>query len=143
MPRFVLLYHDCPPEYVRASHWDLMFEVGDSLRTLALRALPKNWHAAHLQTATAFPASPALATENSVSAEPLGDHRREYLRYEGPLSDQRGRVSRIDAGTFKTLAQSEGRWQIKLAGHYIRGAITLTAGAADTKQWTLTSHECD
>ena len=92
MPRFVLLYHECPAKYARASHWDLMLEVGESLRTWALLSCPTTGAAAQSYTASLFPACAAASTENIVGAEPLGDHRRDYLEYEGPVSGQRGRV---------------------------------------------------
>ncbi len=106
MPRFVLLYHECPSDYARASHWDLMLEAGESLRTWALYELPNDWRAAHSYTATLVSSCTAASAENNVGAEPLGDHRRDYLEYEGPVSGQRGRVTRIDAGSYQTLSES-------------------------------------
>ena len=43
MPRFVLLHHECPPGYVKPSHWDFMLEFGDVLWTWELRELPAGW----------------------------------------------------------------------------------------------------
>src|SRR5687767_761642 len=106
MPRFVLLYHVCPAGYARASHWDLMLESGQSLRTWALCELPHEWLAAQVYTAQLYPACAAASAENTVSAEPLGNHRRDYLEYEGPVSDERGQVTRIDAGSYETLSES-------------------------------------
>lgn len=74
MPRFVILEHDHP-----VLHWDLLLEAGDVLHTWRLVAPPG--------------AEPIEATA-------LGDHRRMYLDYEGPVSGQRGTVRRHDAGTF-------------------------------------------
>jgi len=37
-------------------------------------------------------------TDRPILATRLADHRRAYLRYEGPISDDRGRVVRLDAG---------------------------------------------
>ena len=96
MPRFVLLYHDCPPNYPRPSHWDLMLEAGDTLRTWALEQLPRDWHAVQLLTSKrVFHIVLAVAESNEVAAEELGDHRRDYLEYEGEVSDNRGRVIRV------------------------------------------------
>jgi hypothetical protein len=119
MPRFVLLYHECPPDYVRSSHWDLMFEVGDVLRTWAVEKLPRDWRAARERTAEVAGDCPPLADFNLVAAEQLGDHRIAYLQEEGPLSGNRGGVRRIDAGTY------EGDDLIALNGELIRGAIRL------------------
>ena len=86
MPRFVLLRHDCPPDYERPSHWDLMLESDGVLRTWRLAALPQT-------------------PPDSMEAEELADHRLAYLEYEGPVGGERGTVSRVDAGTFETLAE--------------------------------------
>ena len=41
MPRFVILHHVTLPGADRASHWDLMLEMGDALRTWALPTPPE------------------------------------------------------------------------------------------------------
>jgi hypothetical protein len=112
MPRFVLLFHVCPPKYPRPSHWDLMLEAGGALETWALPALPHAWHAARQQTAATFPACPAIAVDNSIIAERLAGHRLAYLDYEGPVSGERGEVFRIAAGTFTLESQSAERWLV-------------------------------
>lgn len=138
MPRFVLLYHECPAGYDRASHWDLMLDAGDSLRTWALLELPRDWQAARSYTASHFPACAAASAENVVAAEPLGDHRRDYLEYEGPVSGQRGRVTRIDAGRYESLNESRQSWTIELSGERLRSTATLAADTKNTGTWTLT-----
>ena len=66
MPRFVVLYHETPPDHDRPPHFDLMLETGQVLRTFAL----PRWPAAGEVTA----------------AEALADHRLAYLDYEGPIT---------------------------------------------------------
>lgn len=39
----------------------------------------------------------------SVPAQQLPDHRRAYLDYEGPLSDGRGSVARLEAGVCQVV----------------------------------------
>jgi hypothetical protein len=134
MPRFVLLYHDCPPHYERPSHWDLMLEAGGALRTWALRELPRDWLAAYRRTAELDPNCPPLAAESTVAAEPLGDHRLAYLELEGPLSGDRGAVKRIDAGALATHAESRDCWNLSLTGDLVRGEICLRAGSP---AWSL------
>jgi hypothetical protein len=119
MPRFVLLYHECPPEYARSSHWDLMLEVGEVLRTWAVAKLPRSWRAAWEKTAELYPDCPVLADFNLVAAEPLGDHRLAYLNEEGPLSGDRGSVRRIDSGTY------EGEDPLMVQGQLIQGRVYL------------------
>jgi DNA polymerase ligase (LigD)-like protein len=124
MPRFVLLFHDCPPDFGRASHWDLMLESGGVLRTWALTEMPR-----------------MSAPGQSMDTERLADHRLAYLEYEGPVSGERGTVRRVDAGTFETLVEAHDRWEVALSGNVLRGKIALRRGQGD--QWTLTVERCD
>jgi hypothetical protein len=137
MPRFVLLYHDCPPRYVRPSHWDLMLEAGDALRTWALARLPRDWKTAHAQTAVFHPECPPIDDEPSVPAEQLADHRLDYLEQEGPLSGSRGHVRCIDRGTYHSETDSRDCWQLTLAGHSCRARIVLRRTSPGAAQWTL------
>lgn len=63
-----------------------------------------------------------------IAAEPLGDHRKIYLDYEGPLSGDRGRVRRWDAGTMEWLADTAERVVVRLEGARIRGQATMAEG---------------
>jgi hypothetical protein len=125
MPRYVLLYHECPPEYERPSHWDLMLETDGKLRTWALCQLPCGWEAARAQTATQFASCPALAKEDSVSVERLADHRIDYLYEEGALTGNRGEVHRIDSGNYATVAQDSKSWTVALTGNLLQGRLWL------------------
>jgi hypothetical protein len=99
-PRFVVLEHDHP-----FLHWDLMLEAGEALRTWRL----------------AVPPGPGT----QVEATPLGEHRRLYLDYEGPVSGDRGRVARWDHGTFTWEGQGEGLVVVRLNGVQLRGLLRL------------------
>jgi len=83
--RYVVLHHT---DYGDA-HFDLMIEPApDSEKLLT-------WRAAH------WPA----AAGDTLSR--IADHRRDYLNYEGPVSNNRGRVERVAAGKCEfSLAQS-------------------------------------
>jgi hypothetical protein len=137
MPRFVLLYHECPPDYVRASHWDLMFERGDCLWTWALGQLPREWGVLRARTVEAHPSCAAVAGENGVVAEQLGDHRLDYLELEGRLSGNRGSVTRIETGEYASESETPERWQIALNGSAWCGRILLERRGPDAAQWTL------
>jgi hypothetical protein len=139
MPRFVLLYHDCPPHYERPSHWDLMLEAGQSLRTWALPQLPSDWKILRRRTAAAYPDCPPIADDNTVGAEPLGNHRLDYLEKEGPLSGDRGDVSRIECGTYAGETEIADRLELSLAGGNWSGRITLQQ-ADDEAPWALSVH---
>jgi hypothetical protein len=138
MPRFVLLYHECPPSYERPSHWDFMLESGDALRTWALPQLPQAWHKAHATTTTLQEVCPPLLHENVVPADQLADHRLAYLDQEGPLSGERGHVQRIDAGTFTTQLESADRFDFTLVGNVLQGRVSLHRASPNDAQWQLT-----
>ena len=111
MPRFVVLRHQMPPESTRPLHWDLMLEEGDHLITWALSAAP--------------------AIDRPLKALPLTDHRLEYLEYEGPLSGNRGVVSRHDWGTYEKLFEDDHQRVIALNGRYICGRATIAKQPQD------------
>ncbi|MFL5338878.1 MAG: DNA polymerase ligase N-terminal domain-containing protein [Gemmataceae bacterium] len=101
MPRYVILTHDHPH-----LHWDFMIEVGPVLRTWRLDRPPE--------------------PDVEIRAEPLGDHRLTYLNYEGPLSGDRGRVTRWDAGSYEFSDCGPTELVMKLAGGRLCGTARLT-----------------
>ena len=100
MPRFVLLEH-----HWDGVHWDFMLEDGEVLRTWAIDA-------------------PIVAGVD-LPARALGDHRRLYLEYEGEISGNRGRVRRIDGGTYRVLIWSADHVRVELAGTQLVGDVDL------------------
>lgn len=89
--RFALLRHDH-----QGSHWDFFLENEGVLHTWALSELP--------------------AQGLEVRARKLPDHRLLYLDYEGPISGDRGHVSRVDAGTYIALNWTHDLLTVKLQG---------------------------
>jgi hypothetical protein len=116
MPRFVILLHELPSGHARASHWDLMLECGHALRTWALAG------------------EPLSAPE--IEAEQLPDHRLAYLDYEGPVSEDRGAVSRWDAGDYQVTSQTAEELRIALHGARFSGRLTLRQ-QADGHFWRV------
>lgn len=108
MPQYVILRHELPPGNVRTSHYDVMFDTGTTLRTWAVDAPPDSPH--------------------EQLAEPLPEHRRDYLTYEGPVSGNRGEVTRWDEGTYETLDEADGKFIAKVAGKRLHGTINIVAG---------------
>lgn len=112
MPRFVILEHDYPE-----LHWDLMLEAGEVLHTWRLAQAPEN-------------------SAEAIPATALGDHRRLYLDYEGPVSGGRGTVRRWDAGEFVAAAETApDRHAFKLHGARIYGEFWLEHVGGD--MWTF------
>lgn len=54
----------------------------------------------------------ALEPGESVDAEHIGDHRPDYLDYEGPVSGDRGHVTRIARGRILEWGVEDGAWRI-------------------------------
>jgi hypothetical protein len=84
--RYVVLRHERIPQ----PHYDLMFETapGSTLAT---------WRSAD------WPITPTTVFV------PLSDHRHEYLEYEGPVSNNRGHVRRVAAGSHVVEQNDEQR----------------------------------
>jgi hypothetical protein len=117
MPRFVVLHHVMPAGSDRPSHWDLMLETGDSLRTWAL------------------PLAPTVGQGQTVDA--LAAHRLAYLEYEGPVSGDRGEVTRWDAGEFELLGESASRLELRLRGEKLDCTVILTQLPDSRDRWQI------
>ena len=91
MLRFVVLQHSGFGD----PHFDLMFETspGSPLATWRCDQWP-------------FGEQPNL--------EPLGDHRRAYLDYEGPVSGNRGTVRRVESGTHVVIENGPEQLVVEL-----------------------------
>lgn len=114
--RFVVLRHETRD----GVHWDLMLEREAGLATWRLEAVP----------------SPA--GEAAIPAERIGDHRREYLEYEGLLSGDRGTVRRYDAGVYRLVLADETGWEMDFVGRVLRGRYGLSAkGLGSPSEWVL------
>lgn len=105
MPRFVLLHHKTPPGAAKPDHFDLMLEVGTVLKTWTVWTFPE------------------VARPNRAVAD--FDHRLAYLDYEGPISGNRGEVSRADSGTYTLLSQDSEHVRIEVQGKRLQGTLVL------------------
>ena len=101
MPRFVLLEHDHP-----VLHWDFMLERPEQLTTFRLQQFP--------------------TPDTPIPAEPLPDHRKLYLDYEGPVSGNRGTVQRRDAGEYRLQEETTDCIILEIEGQTIRGMVSLS-----------------
>jgi hypothetical protein len=124
MPRFVVLRHETPPGYPRESHFDLMFERGEALWTLAALQLPVH-------------GEPVVADE-------LFEHRLAYLDYEGDVSAGRGSVRRVDAGDYGQQGTGDGERGtgeivLEISGSVLRGVLRLTplASTDGVQRWRV------
>jgi hypothetical protein len=117
MPRYVILLHQMPADSGRPTHWDLMLEDGETLRTWALQALPEHGTAAQVRM--------------------LPDHRPAYLSYEGPVSGNRGSVRRWDHGEFQWVQRNDHTLQIRVLGQRLHGEIRLTCQQTTAEFWRM------
>lgn len=117
MPRFVVLQHDHP----ESLHWDFLLEFDDRMLTWALPLPP--------------------CYDHPLPARALPDHRKEYLQYEGPVSQGRGTVVRWDRGTFECLVRDEDRVEVDLRGAKLVGRLCIERSSQSPEewQWHLTS----
>jgi hypothetical protein len=97
--RYVVLHH----EGIAEPHYDLMFETSPGSELTTWRGT--EWPIHHASALTK-----------------LADHRRAYLDYEGPLSDDRGFVKRISAGTFLLANNNTGLF----AGEFTDTGVQFT-----------------
>jgi hypothetical protein len=95
MPEFVILHHEIPAlDSGRQDHWDLMLEENEKLLCWAIPVMP----------------GPGVRS----TAIQLEDHRPIYLRYQGPISGGRGRVTRVLNGQLEWIEKSDNRFHAKL-----------------------------
>jgi hypothetical protein len=111
MPRFVILQHDAPA----GTHFDFMLASGDVLKTWQLPEPPRP----HV----------------SIECEALADHRLAYLDYEGPVSGDRGSVTRWDCGDYTIEQQNDTVWIVRLAGNETKGTATLRRLPGTSARW--------
>lgn len=105
MPRFAILHHVTRTDAEKPDHYDLLLEDGDVLKTYTL------WN---------FPSVGVPAT-----AIPDFDHRMIYLDYEGPISGNRGEVTRADEGTFSWIIRQDDLVTVHLQGERLQGRLIL------------------
>ena len=115
MPRFAILYHETPAGSSRPHHFDFLLQSGDILRTWALTEQP--------------------SAGQAVEARVLADHRLHYLDYEGPVSENRGTVTRWDGGTFQWLSDTPREVRVRLTGARLVGTVSLTSRTDTSGTW--------
>lgn len=98
--RYVVLLHRWAEGQSRrgGDHYDWMFETEGGLWTWAT--------------------DDSLSSDRPamIAATRLPDHRTEYLDYEGPVSGNRGTVSRVEAGRFRRQPSDPDRFEFVVSG---------------------------
>ena len=121
-------------------NWRSLLPSGEVLRIEFCRCQPRR----SVRDINARPSTPALGSNvgsrrrtpdlatgrasrrrHKIPAEPLPDHRIEYLDYEGPVSGNRGTVTQFDVGTFTLVSESDGL-RVELSGRKLRCIAELS-----------------
>ena len=113
--RFVVLRHVDRDD----AHFDLMIDLGHALAT---------WKMAQ---------PPELCRDAPMRCARIGDHRRIYLDYEGPVSGNRGDVSVYDQGTCSIDTAEPARWELRFNGRRMLGWFLLELAADEPQSWSL------
>ena len=103
--RFVILKHQGHGDL----HYDLMLEGKDKLVTWSCSQNP--------------------LTHPNARCRRIADHRKVYLEYEGPVSQNRGTVERVDSGRYEAIEIGESRWVVLLRGGDGGACVELTLPA--------------
>jgi hypothetical protein len=117
MSRFTISFHDCPDDQPRPSHWDLFLEEEGQLRTWAIAQEPM--------------------PNVELLAEQLSEHRLAYLEYEGPVSGNRGTVTRWDYGEYERIEATNDRLVLEMSGTRCAGRLQLTRDAERPQRWRV------
>ena len=111
--RFVLLRHVPGPGFKdpgrQLPHWDLMLEHENRLVSWAFDEHPLDL----LDTSLTHSLESGIAVP--LVGLPTKDHRLDFLEYEGPLSRNRGLVTRHLAGTYQWLRRTPARVAVRLS----------------------------
>ncbi|MGB8226693.1 MAG: DNA polymerase ligase N-terminal domain-containing protein [Sedimentisphaerales bacterium] len=89
------------------THWDLMIEQGDCLKTWRLENPPEK-----------------LASEKT-KATPIFDHDKKFLTYQGTVNNGKGTVEIVDEGICTIELTSENRMNINFEGKILKGNFWL------------------
>lgn len=119
---FVLLEHQIDS----GVHWDLMIEL-PGREKLATWRLAEN---------------PIACQGAAITAEPIGEHRRDYLDYEGDIGRGRGSVKRMDHGETRLIHCDAERVVVELCGCSLCGTYQLASSRHDGVEFTRLDPEC-
>jgi hypothetical protein len=107
--RYVVLFHEGFGE----PHYDVMFESSAEASLITFRA-------------------PTWPPKSGDRWTRLGEHRRMYLDYQGPVSKDRGTVRRITSGTHTDLGDRDG-----VFGCTLETSVELDLIKDSPEEWLL------
>ena len=110
--RFVVLHHTGHP--TEPDHYDLLVEADGGLQTWRVMVAPDT-------------------VANECALQPLPHHRRDYLDYEGPVSNNRGRVRRHDSGTCTIVRHATGL-EVQFNGERLTGNWVISSEPTESER---------
>ena len=90
------------------THWDLMIEDGDKLKTWRLDNPPEK-----------------LTTEKTKAIQ-IDDHDKKFLTYQGPVNNGTGTAEIVDEGICTIEATTNNEIIINFEGKILKGNFQLT-----------------
>ena len=114
--RFVIHEHSTTYQ----THWDLMLEVNDILKTYRLDKPPEE------------------IIHKSTNAIKIADHSLKFLSYEGPVQNETGNIRIRDHGTYSISTKGE-IIKLNLNGKILKGKFTLNNIGSDN--WILAASD--
>jgi hypothetical protein len=70
----------------------------------------------------------------------LAEHRIDYLDYEGPVSGDRGHVTKWTAGHYLAFADTEEKWVVELHSPRLTARLVLLRPSSDNISNSVTWH---
>ena len=113
--KFVILHHLLPSG---ESHYDLMFEVAPDKALETWQLEEKHYE--------------KLLHSETVIIKQINDHRREYLHYEGPVSQNRGEVECCHRGEYTLVHETKNKKTLKVKETLLIGTLTFTFNKKDS-----------
>jgi len=98
------------------SHWDLMIEWGDKLKTWRLENPPEKF------------------SSQKTKAIPIFDHDKKFLTYQGPVNNRKGKVEIADNGEYELIYKNDCCIELIFNGRILNGHFRLSCIA---ENWQL------
>ena len=111
--RFVIHHHSGNNSLT--DHLDFMIEMENGLATWQIAAEDMT----------------RLRNGESVTAQKIADHRKEYLSYEGPISCDRGNVKIVDTGDCVVTDYTSETKSYALSGKILKGRLSIRPVSGD------------
>lgn len=144
--RFVVLYHETPPNKSRPNHWDLLLSPPPTHTHHTLESPPDQPRKTDSYPRILIALATLTPPERwavSVEFEQLPLHRTLYLDFEGDIPEHRGSVRRVREGLIEWLEHTPDRIRFELRDSAVSPPTVLEIAAlrplhSDEQAWPST-----